>query len=889
MPVQVGQTLGRYRIEEEIGAGGMGVVYRVRDERLGRILAIKVLKPGLLSEPASRKRFRNEALMLSKLNHPAIQVIHDFDEIDGTDYLVTELVPGVSLAERVRTGLLPEKEVVRIGAQLAQGLAAAHAAGVLHRDLKPANLRVSADGHLKILDFGLATLSNEAILQMSKTLSASDVPSGVAGTVPYMSPEQLLGNEVDERSDIYSAGVVLYELSTGQLPFRDQLVPKLTDAIVHQKPAPPTSRNLKVSAELERVVLKCLEKDPGLRYQSAKDLAADLRRMDLVASSETAFVPPPRSRKAEIALVAGAIAIIAGITVFGLLIWPKLRRDATRSKEPLTFEQLTNFADSATSPALSPDGKMLTFIRGENTFLGPGQIYVKLLPSGEPVQLTHDELHKMSPVFFPSGDRIAYTAEVPSKGMDTWAVPALGGQPSPMLANASGLTWLGGDKESANVLFSERLGEGIHMAIVTARESRSDERKIYVPVDDNGMAHRSYASPDGKSLLIVEMDLGGWLPCRLVPFDGKSFGKEVGPAAAQCTGAAWSPDGNWMYFSANVGSGFHIWRQAYPDGAPEQITSGASEEQGVGFALDGRSFVTAVGSVQSTLWIHDSDGERQITSEGYAFLPTFSHDQRKLYYLVRTGTSPHFVSGDLWAVDLKSGQRQNLLPGFHMEHYDVSADGKTIVFVTSDSEGHSPIWIAALDGATAPRRLTSLDAVRTLFGPGGDVFFVGGERGNPFLYRIKQDGEGLQKVIPIPVTYLYSISPDGNWLAIWLKSSVLLQPVNGGTPTVVCESCGTAGEENRGATPPLVSWSPDQKYVYLHYPSPSRQTVAIALQSGKALPNLPISGVKSVEKATALPGARLIPQARAFGGANPGVYAFPRITAQRNIYRVRIP
>jgi len=265
------------------------------------------------------------------------------------------------------------------------------------------------------------------------------------------------------------------------------------------------------------------------------------------------------------------------------------------SEEPLTFEQLTNFADSATSPALSPVGKMLTFIRGESTFVGPGQIYVKLLPSGERVQFTHDDLHKMRPVFVPSGDRIAYTAEPRSGGMDTWAVPALGGQPSPMLANASGLTWLGGDTESVNVLFFEVLGEGIHTAIVTARENRSDERKIYVPVDGNGMAHRSYASPDGKSILIVEMDLGAWRPCRLVPFDGKSSGKAVGPTAAQCTGGAWSPDGNWMYFSANVGNGFHIWSQAFP--VPEQITSGASEEQGVAFAPDGRSFVTAVGSV----------------------------------------------------------------------------------------------------------------------------------------------------------------------------------------------------------------------------------------------------------------------------------------------------
>jgi Tol biopolymer transport system component len=760
MSVRIGQMLGRYRIEEEIGSGGMGIVYRARDERLSRDLAIKVLRAGLLGSPGSRKRFRNEALMLSKLNHPAIQIIHDFDEIDGADYLVTELVPGVSLDQRVRGGPLPEKEIVRICLQLAQGLAAAHAAGVLHRDLKPSNLRVSADGHLKILDFGLATLSNEPILQMSVTLSASDVPSGVAGTLPYMSPEQLLGNPVDERSDIYSAGVVLYELSTGVLPFTEALVAKLTDSILHRRPVPPSSSNRKISADLDRIALKCLEKDPELRFQSAKDLAADLRRMELAVSSGTAFVPPSKPRMLKLAWLGGTSITIVMIALFGALLLPKLRRDAGAGKEPLKYEQLTNFADSATSPALSPDGRMLTFIRGENTFMGPGQIYVKLLPNGEPVQLTHDDFYKMSPVFLPSGDRIAFTAEQTLKGMDTWTVPALGGQPSPMLANASGMTWIGRDAGLPRVLFSEMTGEGIHMAIATAHENRADERRVYVPADRNGMAHRSYVSPDGKWVLLVEMDLGGWRPCRLISFEGSSSGKTVGPAPSQCTAAAWSPDGKWMYFSTNVGSGFHIWRQAFLEGAPEQMTSGAAEEQGIAFAPDGRSFVTAVGSVQSTLWIHDSKGERQITSEGYAFLPLFSRDEKKLYYLVRTGTSPHFVSGDLWVADLKSGQHVQLLPGFHMEHYDVSVDGKSIVFITPDMEGHSPVWIAALDGATPPRRLTSIDAVRALFGPGEEVFFVGGERGEPYLYRIKQDGTALERVIPSPVTYLYSISPD---------------------------------------------------------------------------------------------------------------------------------
>ena len=265
----VGQRFGRYRIEEEIGAGGMGVVYRAYDEKLERDLALKVLSPGALNDEAARKRFRNEARVLSRLNHPAIQTIHDFDTYDGHDYLVSELVPGLSLDTRLQSGALPEKEVVDLGVQLAQGLAAAHAAGVLHRDLKPANLRVTFDGRLKILDFGLATLSREALLTLSTTQTLATAPTGIAGTLPYMSPEQLLGEQVDARSDIYSAGVVLFELSTQQLPFRDSLVPKLSNAILHQAPPAPTALVPKLSIEFERIVLKCLEKDPGLRYQSA--------------------------------------------------------------------------------------------------------------------------------------------------------------------------------------------------------------------------------------------------------------------------------------------------------------------------------------------------------------------------------------------------------------------------------------------------------------------------------------------------------------------------------------------------------------------------------------------------------------------------------------------
>ena len=383
----VGQVLGRYKIVEEIGAGGMGVVFRARDERLGRDLALKVLSPGTLHDEASRKRFRNEALMLSRLNHPSIQVIHDFDTQDGLDFLVSELVPGVTLNEKLRAGPLSEKQIVDLGLQLAQGLVAAHAAGVLHRDLKPANLRVTPDGRLKILDFGLATLSQDAISVLSTMTSILEAPSGISGTVPYMSPEQLLGEKLDDRSDIYAAGAVLYEMSTGRMAFAEPVPTRLTNSILHQLPASPRSLNSKVSAELERIILKCLEKDPELRYQSAKELASDLKRLSVSGQTTGSAIMPPLRQKSY--LPAGALAgAIAVLFVIGLISATLLRhKPAANDSGPFQFEQITNYTDSASIPAISPDGRMVAFIRGADNMgnsANAGQVWIKLLPMATP-------------------------------------------------------------------------------------------------------------------------------------------------------------------------------------------------------------------------------------------------------------------------------------------------------------------------------------------------------------------------------------------------------------------------------------------------------------------------------------------------------------------------
>jgi DNA-binding winged helix-turn-helix (wHTH) protein/Tol biopolymer transport system component len=582
------------------------------------------------------------------------------------------------------------------------------------------------------------------------------------------------------------------------------------------------------------------------------------------------------------AVVVGALIVAGG--------WTWLRLKSSRAPTP-EYVQLTNYADSATSPALSPDGRMLAFLRGPDTFRGPGDVYVKLLPDGVPFQLTHDNVAKMGPVFSPDGARIAYTT-IEGGSWDTWVVPIPGGTPQRLLPNASSLSWIADHR----VMFSE-MGPGIYMRIATATESRAEERDVYRPQPGElNMAHRSYLSPDHKSVLVAEMDAHGWMPCRLVSFDRSSSGKQVGPRPGKCTSAAWSRDGRWMYFSENAGGGFHIWRQRFPDGDPEQITFGATEEEGIAIAPSGRSLITSIGFEQSTAWLHDGAGDRQISSEGYAYTPAVSPDGSKVYYLVRSGSSRDFVAGELWVADVNSARRERLLPGFLITRYDISPDGKRVVFAVNDASEKSSLWLARLDSRSPPRQLTSSEASRPFFGPDGDVFFLGNEGQSQYVYRTKEGSALSEKVVTDPIIYLIAVSPDGQWLIAWIAyggdestQALVAYPTRGGSKKLICSACWIRGPSNPGG--PMVTWTRDQQFMFFKsiVGGMDHKTFVMPLRSGEALPTLPESGFQSPRDVLAIPGAWYIAEEEVFPGTSSSVYAFTRKTIRRNLYSIPVP
>jgi len=632
-----------------------------------------------------------------------------------------------------------------------------------------------------------------------------------------------------------------------------------------------TGKGYRFIAGVEAIELKGVESvrsektsDPHFERPSNGELAAP--------------VADPRKRiAAYITVGVCTLLAVAGIAVY---------RSVHLRRGEITYTQLTNFTDSAVSPALSPDGRMLAFIRGSDTFMSADQIYVKVLPNGEARRLTDDGQLKYGLSFSPDGSEVAYTILDPPN-FSTYTISILGGDSHLLLRNAAGLSWL----DQHQLLYSEiPSGSGLHLGVVTGTAPSTGIREIYFPAHERGMAHYSYASPDRHWALVVEMDgMGAWAPCRLVSLDRGLPPRTIGPNGG-CTSAGWSPDGAWMFFTAAVTGSSHLWRQRFANGPPEQITFGPTEEDGVAVESTGRSLITSVGVHESAIWIHDAGTERQLSSEGEAGVgwspPAFRESDKILYYLLRHG--PDGSGAELWRTVVDSGKSEAVFPGVFMLGYDVSPDGKQVVYSTAAPNGKTRLWLAPVDRTSPASRVGDMGGTSPLFGAQGQILFQQSEGSSNYLEQVNPDGTGRSKVVPYPIIEIQGISPGRRWVMATVPESPdgkgpanMAIPVDGGPPRRMCSTyCNPV-------------WSSNGKFLFIQVEDSSRESpgrsLGIPVGLEEDLSVLPAEGVKPMAEARSVPGSVSVPRAYFVPGADPTHFAYVNTTVHRNLYRISLP
>jgi Tol biopolymer transport system component/predicted Ser/Thr protein kinase len=795
----IGKTLAHYRIVEKIGAGGMGEVYRARDEHLGRDVALKVLPTGTLADEHARKRFRKEAQALSKLNHPNIATVFDFDTQDGTDFLVMELVEGMTLSDKLAGGPLPEKEITRLGMQLAEALEEAHERGVVHRDLKPGNVMVTPKGQAKILDFGLAKLLRP-VSETATTESFTET-QGVAGTLPYMAPEQLRGSAPDHRSDIYSFGVVLYEMATGQRPFQERLATALANDIINKPPPPPGRLRPDLSSRLEETILKALEKEPEDRYQSAKEIAVDLRRLKRDTDSGRAAVAgaagvaaPTKKRWRVLASVAALVALVIG----GAAWFQFFRAPSKSALQPMRVVPLTSFPGTEADPALSPDGSYVAFDwngeTGDNF-----DLYVKLIGTETTLRLTDNPAEDCCPAWSPDGRYIAFMRSSGTKD-EIFIIPALGG-PERKLQTISGarpsgrLRFVSWSPDGRLLAFADQgPDEGPYAIFLVSVESLERRKLSAPPAEYQGDSYPVF-SPDGKTLAFVRaasavvsdiylLSVAGGEPRRLT-FDN-----------VHIHGLGWIPDGREIVFSSHRGGGFSetLWRISASGGAPERLALGGENASNPSISGQGHRLAYVQGVFDSNIWRIDVQGStggnrspaKLIASTRFEGGPQFSPDGKKI-----TFCSGRSGNNEIWICD-SDGSNCLQLTSFQGPHTCTprwAPDGRRIAF-DSRPEGHGDIYVIDLE-YRVPRRLTiesSSDVVPSWSNDGRWIYFASNRSGNWQVWKAPTEGGPAVQVTQNGGFAAFE-SPDGQFVyyAKFNEPGIWRVPVLGGEETLVLD------------------------------------------------------------------------------------------------------
>ena len=595
MPLAAGQRLGPYEILSPLGAGGMGEVYRARDPRLERDVAIKVL-PEHFDDADSLSRFQAEAKAIAALSHPNIVSIFDTGQHEDQLYVVTELLEGETMRARLRSGPFGMRKAVEHAARVAQGLAAAHEKGIVHRDIKPENLFLLNDGRIKILDFGLARqdplLAGSGDLSSSPTAGHPTNPGAMIGTVGYLSPEQANGDLADHRSDIFSLGVVLYEMLAGHRAFKGTSPAELLSSVLRDEPPMPSEADPRIPRALDLIVHHCLEKNPDERFQSARDLAFHLDSLGSTSASQRASaiaLPEPRRWWRRVA------AALAALTVVGATFEIGRRVGASGSgaghSSPLSFQQVTDQPGMERQAQLGPGGTNFVFVSNAS---GNPDIYLQRVGGRNPVNLTLDSPQAdTAPAISPDGERIAFCSE--RDGPGSLYVMGLTGE------SVKRLTEFGFDPawspDGKQIVFSDRDGQDPYSRISPAHlwvvASTGGEVRQLTRESD---AVQPRWSPAGRRIAFWGLKGGSGRDIWTIPADatGEPVPVAVTSDPIMDWNPVWSPDGRSLYFASERGGSMNLWRvgideaSGQPRGEPEPVTTPSRSSGSISFSRDGR-------------------------------------------------------------------------------------------------------------------------------------------------------------------------------------------------------------------------------------------------------------------------------------------------------------